>query len=148
LDAKTFRGLNRWFEAGIGNWAHADVLCNEIIAPLLRCGRIALGVLEPWRESRFKYQRRAVPVSMLGPQKIQGEVKPLLDFLRPLMLDQERVVQQGLGWFLREAWKRHPKPVEAYLMEWRDTAPRLIFQYATEKMTTAGRARFRRQKSS
>ena len=63
------------------------------------------------------------------------------------MLDPERVVQQGLGWFLREAWKKTPAPVEAYLTGWKDTAPRLIFQYATEKMSAADRARFRRAKS-
>jgi 3-methyladenine DNA glycosylase AlkD len=62
------------------------------------------------------------------------------------MMDAERVVHQGLGWFLREAWKQQPKPVEAFLMEWKDTAPRLIFQYATEKMPAQARARFRRAK--
>jgi len=61
-----------------------------------------------------------------------------------MMLDSERVVHQGLGWFLREAWKRRPKEVEQFLREWKDSAPRLIFQYATEKMTPAGRARYRR----
>jgi 3-methyladenine DNA glycosylase AlkD len=62
------------------------------------------------------------------------------------MADGERVVHQGLGWFLREAWKKHAKPVEAFLLEFRDTAARLIFQYATEKMKPAERERFRRQK--
>jgi 3-methyladenine DNA glycosylase AlkD len=62
------------------------------------------------------------------------------------MLDAERVVQQGVGWFLREAWKKEPAPVEALLAEFKDTAPRLIFQYATEKMTPAQRTRFRAQK--
>jgi 3-methyladenine DNA glycosylase AlkD len=62
------------------------------------------------------------------------------------MLDQERVVQQGLGWFLREAWKRRPEVVEAFLLEWKDSAPRLIFQYATEKMTPENKARFRKAK--
>jgi 3-methyladenine DNA glycosylase AlkD len=60
------------------------------------------------------------------------------------MEDKERVVQQGVGWFLREAWKRDPAPVEIFLMEWKDTAPRLIFQYATEKMTAAQKKRYRK----
>jgi 3-methyladenine DNA glycosylase AlkD len=79
---------------------------------------------------------------------MRPEIPPLLEFLRPLMMDEERVVHQGAGWFLREAWKQDPKPVEAFLLEWKDRAPRLIFQYATEKMTPAARARFRRGKSS
>jgi 3-methyladenine DNA glycosylase AlkD len=135
--------LARYFRAGICNWGHTDVLCGEVIAPLLAGGRIKLKELGGWRDSDLKYQRRAVPVSMLGLLKARPPLGPLLEFVRPLMLDPERVVQQGLGWFLREAWKQDPKPAEAFLREWKDDSPRLIFQYATEKMTPAQRARFR-----
>ena len=144
LDAKSVASLSKWFAAGIGNWAHTDVLCGEVIAPLLRSGRIELGSIAPWRESRHKYQRRAVPVAMLGLLPANAAADSLLEFLRPMMMDPERVVHQGLGWFLREAWKKQTKPVEAFLLEYKDSAPRLIFQYATEKMTPAARARFRR----
>jgi 3-methyladenine DNA glycosylase AlkD len=144
LDATSVGKLGKWFEAGIQNWAHTDVLCGEAIAPLLESRRIELAVLSGWRESKFKYQRRAVPVAMLGLLKTRPDMPPLLDFLRPLMMDEERVVEQGTGWFLREAWKQAPKPVEAFLLEWKERAPRLIYQCATEKMTPAARARFRR----
>jgi 3-methyladenine DNA glycosylase AlkD len=146
FDAKSVGSLGKWFEAGIGNWAHTDVLCGEVIAPLLESGRIEHQALAPWRESRFKFQRRAVPVALLGLLKTDILPASLLEFVRPMMMDGERVVQQGLGWLLREIWKKQPKPVEAFLLEWKDTAPRLIFQYATEKMTPAARARFRRAK--
>jgi 3-methyladenine DNA glycosylase AlkD len=146
LDGKTLAKLGKWFQAGIGNWAHTDVLCGEVIAPLLENGRIELEAIAPWRQSKFKYQRRAVPVAMLGLLKASKKPGPLLSFLEPLMLDSERVVQQGLGWFLREAWKKDPEPVETFLLKWKDQAPRLIFQYATEKMPAAARARFRRAK--
>jgi len=73
------------------------------------------------------------------PEKIPA----LLRFIRPMMMDEERVVHQGLGWFLREAWKVNPKAVEPFLMEWKDRSARLIFQYATEKMTPKQKARYR-----
>ena len=66
FDGKLFAGLGAWFAAGIGNWAHTDVLCGEVIAPLVEEGRIGLPDLAPWRASRFPYQRRAVPVALLG----------------------------------------------------------------------------------
>jgi 3-methyladenine DNA glycosylase AlkD len=75
-------------------------------------------------------------------------VAPLVDFIEPLMRDPEKVVQQGLGWFLREAWKRRPKPVEAFLLRHKETAPRVIVKYATEKMDRAGKERFRRTQSA
>lgn len=147
FDQKALESLGNWFKAGIGNWAHTDVLCGEVIGPLLQSGQIDWKTLAGWRQSKFKYQRRAVPVAMLGLLKVQVDTGPLLEFLRPLMMDPERVVQQGLGWFLREAWKKRPQPVEKFLLEWKDQAPRLIFQYATEKMPAEGRKRFRRAKT-
>ncbi len=145
LDAATFPLLGQWFE-GIRNWAHTDVLCSEVIAPLLQNGTIALDSLATWRASHRKFQRRAVPVAMLGLLKPDCEIPCMLDFVRPLMTDDERVVHQGIGWFLRESWKKQPKPVEAFLMEWKDQASRLIYQYATEKMPPSVRERFRAAK--
>lgn len=138
--------LATWYQAGIGNWAHTDVLCGEILAPLLRDGKIRMEPLAAWRSSIYKYQRRSVPVAMLGLLKTNKSLAPQLRFLRLMMLDPERVVQQGLGWYLREAWKKRPEPVEKFLLAWKDSAPRLIFQYATEKMPAAERTRFRRSK--
>jgi 3-methyladenine DNA glycosylase AlkD len=64
------------------------------------------------------------------------------------MTDPEREVHQGTGWFLREAWKLQPAPTEIFLLKWKETAPRLIFQYATEKMTAEAKLRYRRSKHS
>lgn len=35
---------------------------------------------------------------------------------------------------------------EAFLEKWKNEAPRLIIQYATEKMTQAEKVRFKREK--
>lgn len=146
FDAQTFAALERWFEAGLGNWAHCDTLCGEVISPLLAGGRVSLDAIAGWRESKLKYQRRAVPVGMLGLLKKHAEIPPLLEFVRPLMMDGERVVHQGVGWFLRECWKADRPHTEKFLLEWKDSAPRLIYQYATEKMTPPERAQFRAAK--
>jgi 3-methyladenine DNA glycosylase AlkD len=148
LTSAHLSGLAKWFAAGIGNWAHTDVLCGELLGPRISAGSIDWKDLDGWRSSPYKYQRRAVPVAMLALLKGGGDLKPLLDFVRPMMLDEERVVQQGLGWFLREVWKVNPKQAEAFLLEHKDTAPRLIFQYATEKMTAPARKRFRRDSNA
>jgi hypothetical protein len=49
-----------------------------------------------------------------------------------------------MGWFLREAWKKKPVETEAFLLKWKEVAPRLIIQYATEKMTAENKLRFKR----
>jgi len=148
LDESSLAGLARWFAAGIGNWAHVDTLCALVLGPAVAGGGIPFRALAPWRESKLRYQRRAVPACLLGLLKKGHPVPPLLDFLRPMMFDSERVVHQGLGWFLREACKKQPRPVEAFLLEHKDASARLIFQYATERMTAAARKRFQRAKAS
>ena len=59
------------------------------------------------------------------------------------MTDAEREVHQGMGWFLRECWKIKHQEVETVLLEWKNTAPRIILQYACEKMTTEDKQRFK-----
>ena len=142
----TFQHMGSWLEQGIRNWAHSDVLCGEVLGPCLREKIVAVADMKEWRKSESKWKRRAVPVALLAFVKTPEKIPSLLKFIRPLMLDEERVVHQGLGWFLREAWKVNPKAVEPFLMDWKDTSARLIFQYATEKMTPKQKARFRAKK--
>ena len=138
LDAGDALALERWFSAGVANWAHADVICGEILGPDSE-GRPAVARrIGPWRASPLRFQRRAAVVAtigLLGPWKRtqaptpaqRAVTKRLLAYIRPMMLDEERVVHQGLGWFLREAWKRDPEDVEPFLLEFKDSAARLIF---------------------
>jgi 3-methyladenine DNA glycosylase AlkD len=147
IDREVFERLKFWFDQDIRNWAHSDVICSELLSKFLTAGSIDLFAYESWKSSASKWTRRAVPVSMIALLKREDDYRFLLDFIDSLMLDSEKPVQQGLGWFLRETWKREPELVEDYLMKWRQTAPRVIFQYATEKMDKERRVRFRREKS-
>jgi 3-methyladenine DNA glycosylase AlkD len=144
IDAETLVGLDRWFSGGIRNWAHVDVLCGEVLSPALSGGRIVPADFGRWRVSEWKYQRRASVVALIPAVKQVREIPALLDYIRPLMQDPDKPVQQALGWFLREAWKTARKPVEAFLLEHIATAPRQIVQTATERMTAEEKARFKR----
>lgn len=145
---ETLQKLGQWLEAGIRNWAHTDILCSEVLSRFFQRQIVKLDDLSPWRKSPSKWKRRPVPVSMLTLLKTVKNHRKLLDFIEPLMMDDDKFVQQGLGWFLREAWKKQPETVEAFLMKWKDSAPRKIYQYATEKMTPENKARFRREKKA
>lgn len=142
----TFQRVGDWFEKGVRNWAHCDVLCGELLSIFLKTGICGLEQLSAWRDSSSKWKRRAVPVAMIELLRNNPDMEELLRFIDPMMMDQERFVHQGLGWFLREAWKRQPEVVEPFLMKWKDSAPRKIFQYATEKMTKEQRTRFRAER--
>ena len=144
VDDTTLGQLDRWFKGGIRNWAHVDVLCGEVLSPAFSDGQFQLASLGKWRDSEWKYQRRASVVALIPALKGTANIAALLDYVRPLMQDSEKPVQQAVGWFLREAWKISPKPVESFLLEYVETAPRQIYQTATEKMSPEKKARFKR----
>ena len=143
-----FDEIEKWFDLGINNWAHTDTICGDLISVFLEKKILTFDRLGKWRTSTNKFQRRAVPVALIKMLKYSNEYQPLFDFIEPMMMDEEREVHQGLGWFLREAWKKNPEQTEMYMMQWKDTAPRLIFQYATERMKPEQKQHFKRVRGS
>lgn len=147
-DREIFNDISSWFETGIRNWAHCDSICGELIFPLLKENIITYRELGPWISATNKFQRRAVPVSIIKLLKSVKDFIPLFAFIEPLMTDTEREVHQGTGWFLREAWKKQPIPTESFLLKWKEKSPRLIYQYACEKMSAEEKTKFKRTKPS
>jgi 3-methyladenine DNA glycosylase AlkD len=142
----TLERVGQWLDSGIRNWAHADYLSGKIFSELISRKIVSYTAFSAWRNAESKWKRRVVPVSLIKSLKEYENIQDILDFLAPMMMQPEKVVHQGLGWFLREAWKVYPQPVEEFLLQWKENAPRLIFQYATEKMTPEQKNRFRRSK--
>jgi len=142
----TFKTVEKWFSLGITNWAQTDYICGELMNLFFKKDIIDICSIGSWRTSTNKFQRRAAVVSLIKPMKLSADFQPFFEFIEPLMHDPAREVHQGLGWFLRETWKKQPEAAETFLLKYKDTAPRLIFQYATEKMTTEGKEKFRRSK--
>jgi 3-methyladenine DNA glycosylase AlkD len=143
----TFDTISGWYEIGIGNWAHADALGMAILPLFLKKNMITMGDFGDWLKSAWKFKRRSVPVTLIKSLKTHQDYPAIFRFLEPLMEDPEREVHQGMGWFLREAWKKDPLVTETYLMDWKNTAPRLIIQYATEKMAAAHKQKFKKEKN-
>lgn len=131
-----FTEIEKWFATGITNWAHTDVISSELLIVFLKKKIVPLPAFESWLTASNKFQRRAVPVTLIRLLKTTEDFRPLFNFIIPLMTDSEKEVQQGVGWFLREAWKIQPEVTEEFLLKWKALAPRLIIRYATEKMTS------------
>lgn len=146
-DDQTFPLVEQIFNTGITNWGHTDFICGEIIPELFKKKLAGMDSLKTWRKAANRFQRRVAVVALIKPMKKSSDFRPYYDFIGPMMMDEERVVHQGLGWFLREAWKKQPEPAEKFLLKWKDSAARLIFQYATEKMTPDQKQRFRKDKA-
>ena len=136
----TLERLGGWLDHGLRNWAHTDVLSGDVLSVFPVNKIVPLGAFSGWRSTSSKWKRRAVPVTMIKALKTDISIDALLEFINPMMMDEEKVVHQGLGWFLREVWKKSPEQVEDYLLKWKDQCARLIIRYATEKMTKEKKA--------
>jgi 3-methyladenine DNA glycosylase AlkD len=88
----------------------------------------------PWRKSKSRWLRRAAAVSLIVPVRqglLRDEVFGAAD---TLLMDQDDMVQKGYGWMLKEATKRFPDDVFAYVMKHKANMPRTALRYAIEKM--------------
>jgi len=139
-----FKKMGEWFEKYIDDWATCDVACGQVLYHFLADKIVSFKDLLEWTDSSSKWRRRAVPVTMVEMVSRHGKIKDSLRAATKLLLDPEKVVHQGVGWLLRETWKKSPKEVEDFLYKWKDKAPRLIIQYATEKIPKEKRKRYRR----
>jgi 3-methyladenine DNA glycosylase AlkD len=144
--AEMFEKLGSWLENGIVNWAHTDVLSGKALSYFITNKIVEIESLKKWNDSASKWKRRAVPVTLIDVLKMDVPLGRLFRTIEPLMLDSEKFVQKGLGWFLREAWKMYPEETEDFLFKWKDTCGRIIIQYATEKMEKGNKNRFKRAK--
>lgn len=140
--------IGMWLDSGVRNWAHSDYLCGEIISVFYEKKIMTYNDVEHWRFAESRWKRRSVPVGMLKLLKLTPDYNDILAFLDPMMEEKERVVHQGIGWFLRECWKKEPAVVEEFLLKWKDTSARLIFQYACEKMTKEHKEKFKKVKKN
>lgn len=147
FSAPTFDRLGAWLDSGIVNWGHTDVLSGHALAHFFLEDMLAIEALSPWTGSPVKWKRRAIPVTLIEVLKMDMPLQRILAVIEPLMLDQDKFVQKGLGWFLREAWKRHRAETETFLLRWKDTCGRTIIQYATEKMDKENKSRFKKKVS-
>jgi len=147
LIPEMFEKLGSWLENGIANWAHTDVLSGKVLAYFINNNLIGIESLEKWTVSEWVWKRRAVPVTLVEALKTDIPLDKILSVIESLMPDNEHKVQQGLGWLLREAWKKYPGRVEEFLLKWKDTCGRTIIQYATEKMKKEDRAKFKKARN-
>lgn len=141
-----FDKYGSFFELGVDNWAHADTIAMFTLPQFLLKNIVTPEEFAMWILSEKKFKRRCVPVTFIKYLKSGHSFEEVIQIVEPLMHDEAREVHQGMGWFLREAWKLEKEVVENFLRLYVNTSPRLIYQYACEKMSKEQKAEFRRKK--
>jgi 3-methyladenine DNA glycosylase AlkD len=99
----------RLFDDGyISDWSICDWLCVKVLGPLVgQLGESCARAISEWREADSLWQRRASVVAFAnlarkGDQNFPGFTEMVLVNCSHLLGSQERFVQTGVGWVLRE----------------------------------------------
>jgi len=143
LSREIYEIVKGWFEKGVENWTHADMLCFKITPVFLELELATVEDFLGWLDSSSKWARRAVPVTFIYLiDKVPAQ--ELLEHVKPLLNDRDHAVQQGLGWFLKKLWQKNPREVEEYLQENKKKMPRTVVEEATRKMTRDKKKKFRK----
>jgi 3-methyladenine DNA glycosylase AlkD len=99
----------RLFDGGyIRDWNVCDWFCVKVLGPLAaQQGEACARAISEWREAGSVWQRRASVVAFAnlaskGDRNFPGFTEMVLDNCTHLLGSQERFVQTGVGWVLRE----------------------------------------------
>jgi 3-methyladenine DNA glycosylase AlkD len=131
---REFKRFENWLKKYVNNWGACDHLGTGPLGCLLVQFPDLVSKTHPWRKSKSRWLRRAAAVSLIVPVRqglLRDEVFGAAD---TLLMDQDDMVQKGYGWMLKEATKRFPDDVFAYVMKHKANMPRTALRYAIEKM--------------
>lgn len=121
----------------VNNWDLVDLSAPRILGEWLkdrpRARLVTLG------KSKSLWDRRIAIVSTLAFIR-DGETADVLKISAMLLGDKEDLIHKAVGWMLREAWKRSPRPVEVFLRRNIRRLPRTSLRYAIERMAPDVRA--------
>ncbi|MDD1679684.1 MAG: DNA alkylation repair protein [Methanomicrobiales archaeon] len=129
-----FDVFERWIARYVNNWAKCDTLCNHAVGAFLEKFPVFIDRLKGWTALGNRWFRRAATVSLILPARRGLFVTDILDIADRLLSDKDDLVQKGYGWMLKEASKRHPAEIFAYVLAHKREMPRTALRYAIEKM--------------
>ena len=98
-----------------GTWAYVDALASNVVGPLC-AGAAGTGeTLDRWATDGDFWVRRAALLSQLRPIRDGAPPDRFLRYADGMLDEKEFFIRKAIGWVLREAGKRRPADVTAWL---------------------------------
>lgn len=126
--------------AGINNWDLVDASARYIVgAYLLERPR---AILRKLAKSKSMWERRIGIVATFA-FIWEGQTEDTFAIAQMLLDDEQDLIHKAVGWALREAGKKQPELLLAFLEEHYARLPRTTLRYAIERFSPAERKLFR-----
>lgn len=124
-------------DGSVNNWDLVDIPGSSIGEYLLTLDE-PLDILVKYSRSRNLWMRRA-SVIFTFPFIRSGEVLPTLTVSELLLQDKHDLIQEAVGWSLREVGKRDLLALKSFLNENSTVMPRTMLRYSIEKLPQSER---------
>lgn len=123
----------RWIVEGrFANWAAIDILCPEVVTPLVERFPGLARVVQSWATARSLWLRRAAAVTFVPLARRGDRLDRAYDIAWRLRDEREDLVQKAAGWLLREAGRTDAAQLERFLVNRGTRLPRTTVRYAIE----------------
>ncbi len=129
-----FRRFERWLKTRVDNWALCDHLCCGVIGELVAANHSLVTKTRTWAKLKSRWLRRASAVALIPGFRESIDIREGLVTADLLLADNDDMVRKGCGWMLKEATRRFPDEVFAYVVKNRDKMSRTTLRYAIEKL--------------
>ena len=137
-----FRLFERWIEKYVRNWAHCDGISMFLMRAVFANHPELAAELPAWTASANRWKRRAAAASLVHEVRAHRQLDVAFQVCHRLRADEDDMVRKGIGWLLKNAYDRNPKPTMAFLLNGQQPEfARGVLRYAAEKMTAADRRR-------
>jgi hypothetical protein len=125
----------------VNNWDLVDCSAHKILGSAIYEGLQDEAILDRLAVSEVLWERRiAIIATMYFIHK--GVLEHTFRLAEMLLADSHDLMHKAVGWMLREAWKKDPAAVEAFLIRHYPQIPRTALRYAIEKMEESKRLDF------
>lgn len=138
-----FKLFERWIDRHVDNWATCDAIGTRLVAASLKNQPLLVAHLHTWARSANRWKRRASAVSLVFETRAGRCTADILTLAATLLPDTDDMVQKGVGWLLKDAYRAAPSAVSEFWETHAAEAPALVLRIASEKMPESLRLHFR-----
>lgn len=134
FEPKHFKTFENWLKTYVTGWGSTDNLCVQSLGFIVYKYPELVQKVKKWTSSSNQWVRRASAVSLIYGLRRGEFLEDAFKIADLLFNDKETYVLKGYGWMLKEAANNFRDEVYNYVIERKDTMPRLSLRYAIEKM--------------
>ncbi len=123
-------------------WALVDYLAVDVLGRLVESDTAGLTpIMDRWATDDDFWVRRASLLAELRPIRRGADVERFLGRAEPMLEETEFFIRKAIGWVLREAGKRRPDEVAAWIASRTHRASGVTMREAVKYLAAADRER-------